>query len=506
MVKKINIFLILVIFLGFFLRFYQLGVNPAVFNRDEAAIGYNAYTILTTGRDEFGIKLPLAFRSFGDYKMPLYIYLVVPYFKLFGVNEFAVRFPSAFFGSLTILLIYLLVFVISKNKKTALISALLLAITPFHIHYSRLAFEANVALFLFFFGIYLFIAGLKKSLLLIFSSIAFTLSLFCYFTPYFLILPFILILTFFYYREVRGQKNKAFFILFMIMTIIGFLVALKTTIMANQAKTNITIFKDQKIWEEMAKSRAEHGVNQGLLLKLYDNKYLFYGKEFLRNYLLSFSSDFLFFRGGNHPWHRIPQIGNLYLIDLLFLILGVYAIFKKGNLKEYLFPAFFLLSPIPSAITTDAPHTTRLLTFFIIFLILSAYGITFILEKVKFKKMAVLLISFIYLYSFGFFLQAYFIHFPKDISTLWLPGIKNKVLDVLSNKDKYSKVIINDNGESYIYLLFYGKYPLEKYLETVKLKKDNQGFVHIFSFDNYEFRTLNEGDFKNNKLLIINPY
>ena len=58
--------LFLIVILAFLLRFYQLSTNPPGLNLDEVAIGYNAYSILRTGRDEYGKFLPIVFRSHDD--------------------------------------------------------------------------------------------------------------------------------------------------------------------------------------------------------------------------------------------------------------------------------------------------------------------------------------------------------------------------------------------------------------------------------------------------------
>ncbi len=50
--------LLLVFFIAFFLRFYKLDTIPGLL-RDEASIGYNAYSVLTTDKDEYGKLLPL---------------------------------------------------------------------------------------------------------------------------------------------------------------------------------------------------------------------------------------------------------------------------------------------------------------------------------------------------------------------------------------------------------------------------------------------------------------
>ena len=107
--KLKNYLLILIIFLAFFLRFYKIDEIPPALYWDEASLGYNAYSILKTARDEHGQFLPITnFAAFGDYKPPGYIYFTVPSIAVFGLNEFAIRFPSAFFGILTVLLAYFL--------------------------------------------------------------------------------------------------------------------------------------------------------------------------------------------------------------------------------------------------------------------------------------------------------------------------------------------------------------------------------------------------------------
>src|SRR5438309_1647159 len=96
----------IIILIGAFLRLYQIQKYPPGLYIDEVSIGNNAYSILHTGRDEYGIKFPLSFKSFGDYKMPLYIYAVTGAMALLGKNELAVRLPSSLSGILTLVIFY----------------------------------------------------------------------------------------------------------------------------------------------------------------------------------------------------------------------------------------------------------------------------------------------------------------------------------------------------------------------------------------------------------------
>ena len=101
--------LFLILILGFFLRVVNLDKVPNGFFCDEASIGYNAYSLLKSGRDEFGKSWPLFFRAFGEYKNPIQIYSTIPFVALFGLNEGSVRLVSAIYGTLTILAVYFLV-------------------------------------------------------------------------------------------------------------------------------------------------------------------------------------------------------------------------------------------------------------------------------------------------------------------------------------------------------------------------------------------------------------
>ena len=199
--------LILIFSVGFILRFWQLGVNPASLDWDEASLGYNAYSLLKTAKDEYGTLLPLSIRSFGDYKPPLYTYLTTIPVALFGLNEFSVRFISALFGFLTVIVSYFLVKELFPHESSVFyfLFSLFFSLSPWHIQFSRIAFEANLALFFFVCGIWLFLKGINIGKFLILSFISFGLSAYAYHSPR-LIVPILLLGLFVLYRkELRKQ-------------------------------------------------------------------------------------------------------------------------------------------------------------------------------------------------------------------------------------------------------------------------------------------------------------
>src|SRR3989344_3424356 len=190
MTKLQKIIFVLIIVLAIFLRFYRLNINPPSLYWDETAFGYDAYSILKTGRDHHGQFMPLFFESFQDWKLPGYFYLLVPSIKLFGLTEFAVRFPSALLSSFTIIVLFFLVKELTKNTNLALTSSLFLAISPWHIQFARGGFESSAGLFFTTLASLLFLRGLNKKISIYFFSslILFTLSIYTYhayriFTP-----------------------------------------------------------------------------------------------------------------------------------------------------------------------------------------------------------------------------------------------------------------------------------------------------------------------------------
>ena len=138
-----KIFLIIFI-LALFLRFYKLGIIPSGLDWDEVSNAYNAYSILKTGHDEYNNFLPLYNRSFDDYKPPLYMYLEVPSVAIFGLTPFAARVPSALLGSLSTIVIYLLIKRLFNKENLALVAMALAAISPWQLQFSRVGFEANI--------------------------------------------------------------------------------------------------------------------------------------------------------------------------------------------------------------------------------------------------------------------------------------------------------------------------------------------------------------------------
>lgn len=178
--KKIPLLLCLIILISFLVRVWNIEKAPPSLYWDEMDLGYQAFSILKTGRDYFGNYPGLVVQSFADYRAPLSIYLTVPFIWVLGLTSFAVRIPAAIFGTLSVLLIYLLGKNLFKSEKVGLVAALLVCFSPWNLQYSRMAFEGVFLLTFFLSGVLFFLRGLNNSKWWIASGLAFGLSLFAY--------------------------------------------------------------------------------------------------------------------------------------------------------------------------------------------------------------------------------------------------------------------------------------------------------------------------------------
>jgi 4-amino-4-deoxy-L-arabinose transferase-like glycosyltransferase len=379
------IFLIIIILIALFTRIYKLGQSPPGLYLDEAAQGYNAYSILKTGKDEFGKNFPIVFRSFADFKTPIYIYLIVPLIPLFGLTPFAVRFPAFFFGLLNIPLLFLLVKYLAPKKYNtylALISSLVLAISPWHILFSRADFESTIALFFLCSGLYVFYLSLSKPKLLIFSSMLLAISFLAYHAERFVTPIIVLALIISYWNILVSKSHYKYFF---IGIAAGFVLLIPTITIAftpgfftRAAGVNIFSFHNQLPTGYLNNYTGHFSV-------LLNNTYYISTREFLTLYMSYFSPRNLFSLGDYDQRTSYPGIATFFIWEFPFYVLGLYWFVKTKLNKKFKFLTFLLLliSPIPAAITRDPYTTIRSLQMVIPLCIIIAFGIYQSYEKIK---------------------------------------------------------------------------------------------------------------------------
>ena len=403
--KKITVFLlVLIVFVAALLRLWDIGKVPASPNWDEAALGYNAYSIMQTGRDEYGDFLPITLRSFDDYKPAFYSYMVIPFIKIFGLQAVAVRLPSVLFGIAVVFITYFLVKeLLSKNlknsdKKTidktvlALVAAFFVAISPWSIQFSRVAYEANVGAALNALSVLFFLKSFKKPYFLLLAGACMSLNLYVYqsekiFTPLLLV-----ILILIYYKKVLIIPKK-----YLLMALfIGVLLSFPLVRYTLQNPKSLTRFEGlnpfsdkEELLNENANRMLVDTQKKDIIGIIVDNRRYVYVKKFLVNYLVHFNPNWLFITGDERiPRHQPPQMGHLYLWDLPFLVIGFYA-FIFGNFtrrtKVFLL-SWMLLVPIPAALTWDVPHAVRTINFIPIVQIFIAFGFLSFLYFIREQK------------------------------------------------------------------------------------------------------------------------
>jgi len=515
--KKILIFLTFIVIVAAILRLWQLGKVPSSPDWDEVALGYNTYSILQTGRDEYGKFLPIVLRSFDDYKPALYAYLAMPSISILGLNIIAVRLPSAIFGILTVLTVFFLTKELFKKDNIALLSSFLLAISPWHIQFSRVAFEANVGIALNVFGILFFLKAFKKPWLLSLSALIFGLNIYVYqgekvFVP---LLITILILCFreeFFLIRKKYIYTALVILAIILLPLVNFILTNKDAL--SRAKT-VSIFSNSSIIEVNTQKISRDKANNDILGLALDNRRVEFTKYIIGGYLSHLDFNWLFIKG-DIARHHAPGMGLMYLIELPFLLVGIYSlIFGNFNKAIKIFTIlWFLIVPIPASVTNDVPHAVRTLNFLPILQILTAIGIMSSLAWILNLKHKILNIGISYLalitifalwaFNFSYYLNQYFVQQNYFHAKYWQYGYENIVDYVATVQKDYSKIIVSNTAtmdQSYMFFLFYLKYDPHKYLSekgtlTGKIEGENR-------FSNFEFRKFNYNQEKEKNILLI---
>lgn len=475
---KTKIILIFIFLVSLFLRSYKVNSYPPLL-WDEAALGYNAYSILETGKDEYGKTLPLIFTSFGDYKPGLYVYLAVPFVKLFGLNELSVRLPSIILGSLIPILIYLLIITFDKNKyKLAMIAAWVTCFNPYNIHYSRGSWETNIITFEIILITLLF---LKKKYLA--SGIILGLSLYTYQSGKMVGLLVILIL--FLIKKFEILKPKFIIPIFILALPIAY--GLLFSKDSNRLKV-VSLFSYPRSITEQAQITAE---SNKLDYQIFHGQTTYFIRNVLTRYFNHFSPEFLAIKGDwQNPRHSAPYTGVILYPSLIFLIIGLFMAKYKEPINKF-FLLVLLFAPIPAALTRDIVQATRTMWISIALVYFIAVGIDIFLNKYKNITVYCLLIT-VYLFCFIYYTDLYLNHMVKTHPVDWLSGYKESTQYLIKNQNKYQNIKMTDfYGQPYIYYLFYSKYPPSLYQKQANLITSSVDSGKIETIDKIKFGPAN---------------
>ncbi len=467
MEKKTLIIILAVTILAAVLRFYRLGDIPTGFHRDEAFLGYNAYSILKTSRDMSGKLFPLHLQSF-IYSPAGYSYLSIPFIKIFDLNPFSVRFASALFGILTIPLTFLLAEILTKNRRISLLTAILLAISPWHINLSRIATENTVVVFFVTLGVIFYLRWRQKPniLKLILAFLCFTVTLAIYQAPRAMLpifIPFMVLMF-----GLPKKKIISVAALYFITIIIPLIFILISPQLSLRIKT-VSIFADSGTQLSLDEQIREDGVSAvtGPISRFFHNKFAGYTNLFLKNYFAHFTYDFLFTDKGLPDRYRINNAGLLYLFELPLLLIGINTLWqKKRNTAIFIF-GWIAIAPLGSALTfDDVPNLQRTLLVFPALSILAASGADaiigfklsqkFINNFLTLGKIALLCIA---VYNVTFYLHQYYVHEPIHRPWYRNEGYEAMVTAVNKLLPGYKKAVVTTRESApAVFFLFFTKY------------------------------------------------
>ncbi|HSW97857.1 MAG TPA: glycosyltransferase family 39 protein [Candidatus Saccharimonadales bacterium] len=488
------LFLAILLFISAFLRLYNVTNDPPALYQDESAIGYNAYSILQTGKDEYGISHPLYFKSFGDYKLPVYIYFTAASIKLFGLNEFAVRFPSILAGIIAVMLIFFFVRFLTKNTTLALITALVLALNPTHLFFSRAAFEVNLALTFAVAGSYLFIFGAtkKKIIYIIFSIICFCLCLYSYnvvrlFSPLLLAT-----LIYLYWKEL-----KLFRLSYQIGVVVLFVVLITPFLLSFFSSSGVFSAKSTLITSTdiLAKDLEFRSYLTGLphiYTALLFNKYIYMVFQYFQNLAMIISGAFYFVSGTAEQNQGVGNVGYFYLSDLPFFIWGIVTCFQ-AKIKSYrIFTFWLIFAVLVLGLSKEVPQATR--GYFIIlpsvcFIALGIFSFIRWLPTYKNTALKYALVAAVVLFAFyniQYYFLSYYFRFPLVSADAWRTEDKSLSLYLKDNQSKYKHILI-DRSADYIYTsyLFYDQYPPTEFVKTA-VKKQDGDLIKADSWGNFQ--------------------
>ncbi|OGJ15985.1 MAG: hypothetical protein A2632_01395 [Candidatus Pacebacteria bacterium RIFCSPHIGHO2_01_FULL_46_16] len=442
-------------------RIWQLGTLPLSLNRDEAALAYNAVLLAETGKDEWGRSWPLALQSFGDFKLIGYPAVLAGLFSLVPANDFWVRLPAAVAGLSLPLLAFWFARLQKMEKTSARLFALLVLTAPVFFFFSRMAFEAMLGTSLFLTGLcfWLQFSQTNQVRFGIFSLLFFVLASLTYNTPLLLWLLLLPALPFFLNK--KNRRPGIFLILLSGVLIGGLFFSLRSVI---GQKTGITIFSDETVWAEYVLYRSQFSEP---FIFLVGNQFVFFILQALERLLATFSWLFLVELGGTHPWHALPDWGHIFAVEYWFGLLGIGRLLRDVIRRTRVRPALFVLlllvaSLLPAIITVDAPHATRSLLFFFLFLFCTVLGFERVCQfmRHRYRKIITALFVIVIGGSFAGYVQDYF-----TTHLAFEPGLS----EVLNKQVRFDDTVAVIDGSGYQYIIFswYAQITPETYFATV---------------------------------------
>lgn len=499
----------LALFIGIVLRMYSFGHNPPAPYWEEVALGYDAYSILKTGADHHGNFLPVAaFESFGDWKPSLYFYSIIPFIALFDLEVIAVRLPSLLSG---LLLIPVTAWLGHRIARVGWLSAVVAALSPWGIHFSRAAWEAHLATLLIGIGIGAWLEMMRESpfkqrlLWGALSTLGFSFSLYAYHAARLVAPLLVVVLVALFIRKYLDKKLTMTRLQLTALTsmgaVIGVLVLfpfLKIFISGELQQLTLRAQQTGMISQNEVLATNIELQNQSQLgewSRFVYHRYFSISKAMIIEISTYFTPNYLLNTGEENLRHSPRAFGIIYPHEIIFLLLGLSVIVYKKRLEQYLLVIWIAIGLLVASLAVPNPHALRTLVTFPAWMIIIAMGIHF-LWKCQFIKTKELrrnwLIGFTsmligaYLVMVTGFSYYYFTIYPVISASEWQYGYQGMYDQVAKQLDVHTDAAIyidRGQGRPAMYWWFYTKTdPKLVQAQAMSANKDQGEFLEFEQF------------------------
>ncbi len=503
--SKIFIIVLCVIALfGFIIRVVGLDRVPPGISTDVLLYFSNARAIAETGKDIYGKFFPLFSSHKGFLLSPIFMYVLVLFYKLFGFSFTQGYIPNVIISSISIMVIGLLATLLTGRKRIGIIAAIFLTISPWHYHLSRTGFEGVFAFCLVLFGVYFSIKAIQKPTYYVISFLLFVLAVFSYkaVNIFLLLYPILFFITVAWKKV--PYKNILLYTLGIWLTIliqwfflfVYYRDAYATGFIQNNIQKASIIAQEERVMSD-----APH------VIRLFtSNTPISLLRIYFTNYIHFFSPQYLLTNGDNDLRYSTGKGGQIYILDVLFIICGlIWLIRNKKAASLQFLSGIIIIAPIASLIS-DQEYAIR--TFISIFsiAILVACGVDELLrwvQMVRHRKIIVFGIGILYaLLAFLYFYQYHFlyIHYAREA---WGGVTQEIYVDAYRNQKQYKHITFGRSSEfDYLGFMFWNRLPIEDVQQSFasydekKLTYNNIDFVRTCSFtkDDIDPDSINEND------------
>lgn len=480
-----DLYIGLILIIAVLTRCIGFGIYPGGVHVDEAFSGYEAWCMLNYGTDSWGYHNPVYLPAWGSGMNVLNSILMMPFIKIWGLNEITIRLPQLIIGLISVWVFYLLLNRID-NKKFALLGAFFMAISPWHIMMSRWGLESNLAPGFILISTFFFVKGLDKEKYLMLSALFAGLSLYCYAATWILVPVMSLIWGIYYIKMKKIRFSGCVYVSIAILLILAaplILFVLVNSGMIPEIRTGFLSIP------KMLYFRSD---------ELEISNWFHYGKQLF--HLIIFQED-------GCIWNATPFFGLFYLISMPFVFIGgiVYLLRAIDNMKagksgyEIIILSWLIIGLCTGIVQGMGVHKINYCH--IPAIILWAKGVDWLIAKVKMLTKPVIIV---YLCCLVTFMGYYFTIFQEQISERQLAGARQAIdaAEELFETGEY--VSICPTAElRHSRVLFYTKYPLDEYIEEVIWSNYPDKFLNTKAFGNFEWDDEKEDAFNKDKIYLL---